>query len=103
MTGNPETRNERTKLSAWSFAKRSVCGLCGDYLQTRRKGTSAPIAVLPPVLMKRLRRVSILSFVNRCPNIIRPARGLGTGNGGEEEILYPMFLLSRCETYTSTI
>jgi hypothetical protein len=42
-----------------------------------RTGTSAPIAILPPVLMKRLRFVSILGFVNRCPDIIRLAHGLG--------------------------
>ena len=32
--------------------------------------------MLPPVLMKRLRFVRILSFVNRCPDIIRVAHGL---------------------------
>jgi len=32
--------------------------------------------MVPPVLMKRLRFVRILSFVNRCPDIIRVAHGL---------------------------
>jgi len=32
--------------------------------------------MLPPVLMKRLRFVRILSFGNRCPDIIRVANGL---------------------------
>ena len=32
--------------------------------------------MLPPVLMKRLRFVRILSFGNRCPDIIRVAHGL---------------------------